>query len=165
MPSHRYSPSSPTAGLTCHCSFESTSSEGGFGCWGWSGLAGLGASTIDRVHVDHLLGDIHSYPGDHSTCNLRHRASPLQLQIDFQHTVNPGASTPAMDWGSPFLFAQPDPLRHAAKGPPFRSGLLATRRNAPVISNGGPHKMHRARSLKAPLRGQPRPSGTRYISP
>ena len=34
------------------------------------------------------------------------------------HTVNLGASTPVMDWGSPFLFAQPDALRH----PPPRAG-------------------------------------------
>ena len=31
---HRESLSSPTAGLTCQCIFESTSWEGGFWCWG-----------------------------------------------------------------------------------------------------------------------------------
>jgi hypothetical protein len=72
------------------------------------------ACAIHRVHVHHLLGDIHTYPNHQTTCNLGHGASPLQLQIDFSHTVNLGASTPVMDWGSPFIFAQPDPLRHAA---------------------------------------------------
>jgi hypothetical protein len=29
------------------------------------------------------------------------------------HKVNLGASTPSQDWGSPFVFAQADPLRQA----------------------------------------------------
>jgi hypothetical protein len=38
-------------------------------------------------------------------------------------------------------------LRHAAKGPPFHSGPLATYRNGPVSSNVRHHELHRPRRI------------------
>ena len=62
------------------------------------------------------------------------------MQIDFQDTVNLGASTPFVGWGSPFVFAQPiaQPVaqRHAHRLPAAMSAHPAASRIA--IVGAGP---------------------------
>ena len=58
---------------------------------------------------------------------------PSTLEKIVSHSKSNTASSNRSTGAEPF--AQPDPLRHAAKGPPFHSGPLATYRNGPVSSN------------------------------
>ena len=42
---------------------------------------------IHRVHLDHALGQINTYPNNQTSCNLAHGTSPFQIQIDEHNSI------------------------------------------------------------------------------
>ena len=44
------------------------------------------ARAVDRVHLDHALGQIHPYPRNRRSCNLRHDF-PFPLRLNFRNSI------------------------------------------------------------------------------
>jgi hypothetical protein len=62
------------------------------------------ARCVHRVNLDHLLGQVNTYPHDHSSCNLVHGLPLFSFQIDSRTSI---LVFRHRHWkvGSPFVFA------------------------------------------------------------